>query len=392
MRSNIQLRPPEPEHRRVRRMRTFASLPSRPKLFVALRGKPLEMLGRLGGYTILKLPGDFVPAPLKLPVCIATTAAYLKSYGSQFPLHHGKQSWLFLSANSSVICRVAGYKVPNIFFAPGDIKAGARTYQQFANQVLLAEREEDKIQMTMRRSQMPLDPMKTLEHEAQAPEQRPSYVLSVAWVFKALLAGIPDGILGSGALYQALVDISYGRTPRLSSDGEPKRPDSCLEGLSTWEHVKSKAIALAMLALTSKMHMELICAVFGLCSILLHDTQVLIDSEWLAKVRKRERRPSWAAGLLDVDRLSRALGPLLTNRDEDDVYESEYGRIPNTLKGERVVRMLVEGWRGVSRQLRWWERCGCPPKRIVLREELNESQAGGKKEEEEEDDDDKQDM
>lgn len=264
---------------------------------------------------------------------------------------------------------VAGYKVPNIFFTPGDVKAGARIYQQFASQVLLAEREQDRIQVTMRRSQMPLDPMGTQEHEA---DQWPPYVLSVAWVFKALLAGIPDGILGSGTLYQALVDISYGRTPRMSSDGEPKRPDTCLEGLSTWEHIKSKAIALAMLALTSKLHMELICAVFGLCSILLHDTQRLVDFEWMATVRKRERRPSWAAGLLDVDRLGRALGPLLTNRDEDDVYEGEYGRVPSTMKGERVVRMLVEDWRGVSRQLRWWERCGCPPKRIVLREDGNQ--------------------
>lgn len=92
MRSSIQLRsqplPSEPEHRRVRRMKTLANLSSRPEQFVALRGKSLEMLGRLGGYTILQLPGDFVPAPLKLPACIATTAAYLRRYGSQCPLHN----------------------------------------------------------------------------------------------------------------------------------------------------------------------------------------------------------------------------------------------------------------------------------------------------------------
>lgn len=84
MRSNIQLRSqslsPEPEHRRVRRMKTFASLSSRPEPFVALKGKSLETLSRLGGYTVLKLPGDFVPAPLKLPVCIGSTALFLKGY------------------------------------------------------------------------------------------------------------------------------------------------------------------------------------------------------------------------------------------------------------------------------------------------------------------------
>lgn len=88
MRSSIQLRsqplPPEPEHRRVRRMKTLANLSSRSEQFAALRGKSLEMLGRLGGYTILQLPGDFIPAPLKLPACIATTAAYLRRYGNYF--------------------------------------------------------------------------------------------------------------------------------------------------------------------------------------------------------------------------------------------------------------------------------------------------------------------
>lgn len=220
----------------------------------------------------------------------------------------------------------------------------------------------------MRRSQIPQDPLERVDHE-EASRQRPSYVLSIAWVFKALLAGIPDGILGSEPLYQTLVDISYGRTPRLSSEGDPVRPGSCLEGLTTWEDVKTKAIALAMLALTSKMHLELICGVFGLFSVLLHETQREVETEWVTKVRTRAQRPSWAAGLLDVNRVSRVLGPLLTNREEYDAYESQCGRVPSLLTGERVVRMLVEDWRGVSRQLRWWGRCGCPPMQVVIEEQ-----------------------
>lgn len=91
MRSNIQLRsqslPPEPEHRRVRRMKTFASLSSRPEPFAALKGKSLETLSRLGGYTVLRLPGDFVPASLKLPVCIGSTALFLKSHSTSSLTH-----------------------------------------------------------------------------------------------------------------------------------------------------------------------------------------------------------------------------------------------------------------------------------------------------------------
>lgn len=274
-------------------------------------------------------------------------------------------------------------RVPNVFFDPGDVKTGARTYEYFAIQVLQAEREEEKIQMTMRRSQIPPDPLEGVEHKAS--RQRPSYVLSIAWVFKALLAGIPDGILGSEALYQALVDISYGRTPRLSSEGEPRRPGSCLEGLTTWENVKTKAIALAMLALTSKMHLELICGVFGLFAVLLHETQREVENEWVTKVRTREQRPSWAAGLLDVNRVSRMLGPLLTNREEYDAYESQCGRVPSLLTGERVVRMLVEDWRGVSRQLRWWGYCGCPPMRVVIQQQQQDNKRQEKKKEKKED-------
>lgn len=61
-------------------MKTFANLSSRPEPFVVLKGKSLETLCRLGGYTVLKLPGDFVPASLKLPVCIGSTALFLKGY------------------------------------------------------------------------------------------------------------------------------------------------------------------------------------------------------------------------------------------------------------------------------------------------------------------------
>lgn len=88
MRSNIQMRsqsvPPETEQRRVRRMKTFANLSSRSDPFSALKGKPLETLARLGGYSYLTPQGDFAPAVLKLPVCFAATATYLQGYGRRF--------------------------------------------------------------------------------------------------------------------------------------------------------------------------------------------------------------------------------------------------------------------------------------------------------------------
>lgn len=89
MRSNIQMRsqsvPPETEQRRVRRMKTLANLSSRSDPFSTLKGKSLETLARLGGYSYLKPQADFAPAVLKLPVCFAATATYLQLYGRRFP-------------------------------------------------------------------------------------------------------------------------------------------------------------------------------------------------------------------------------------------------------------------------------------------------------------------
>lgn len=87
MRSNVQMRsqpvPPESEQPKLRRMKTLTSLSSRSDSFSALKGKSLETLARLGGHSFLELPKDFVPALLKLPVCFAATAGYLRCHCRQ---------------------------------------------------------------------------------------------------------------------------------------------------------------------------------------------------------------------------------------------------------------------------------------------------------------------
>lgn len=73
------------QERGLRRMKTFASLPSRSPQMVSLRGKSLATLARLGGHSFLELPGDFAPGPLKLPACFVSMAWYLRSYGKITP-------------------------------------------------------------------------------------------------------------------------------------------------------------------------------------------------------------------------------------------------------------------------------------------------------------------
>jgi hypothetical protein len=49
----------------------------------ALKGKTLEELARLGGYSFLHLQAEYAPAPLKLPMFIAATALYLLRHGKR---------------------------------------------------------------------------------------------------------------------------------------------------------------------------------------------------------------------------------------------------------------------------------------------------------------------
>jgi hypothetical protein len=66
----------------LRRMKTFASLSNRYYQMDSLKGRSIETLAQLGGYSFLMLPADFAPTPLKLPACIVATASYLRFHGS----------------------------------------------------------------------------------------------------------------------------------------------------------------------------------------------------------------------------------------------------------------------------------------------------------------------
>ncbi|KAL1966874.1 hypothetical protein VTN77DRAFT_3839 [Rasamsonia byssochlamydoides] len=318
MRSSLRLR-----HTRsrsglgLRRMKTFASLSSRYYQMDSLRGRSLETLARLGGCSFLTLPADFAPATLRLPTCIVATVSYLKSHAS---------------------------KTRHVFFDSGDLRVAVRVYDHFANQVLSAERAKEKVDITMRGSDLPRE---ALGSESDAFLRGRFHALSVACVFKQLLAGLPGGILGSVRLYRTLVDICGHEF----SDREVGRSENRLAGVSSAASTRIKAIALAMLALTSDMQLELICAVFGLCALLIHETERLVE---LHRHRKGVRGQSGSlTGLVDRERLGRVFGPLLTGFEEDADDEREDETV-------RVTKMMIENWRGVSRQLRVWEVFGFP--------------------------------
>ncbi|OJJ37346.1 hypothetical protein ASPWEDRAFT_170832 [Aspergillus wentii DTO 134E9] len=332
MRSSLQLKPPlVPGERSVRRVRTHANLSSRSYPMTSLRGKSLETLARLGGHSYLSLSTEFAPARLKLPVCFVATAVYLRRHASG---------------------------VRNVFFDPGDLKAAIRMYDHFAHQVLTAERENEKIEVTMRRGTMPLDLAGMLD--ADIPGKSPPRALSVAWVFKSLLAGLPGGILGSTQLYHVLLNIYYGRV----SEYELERVDSYLEGISAPDNDRSKAIALAILALTSEFQLELICAVFGLCASLLHETDRMVMAEQYCV---RNGMPSsFGMGLMNIEELSWVFGTLLMGTGQEDRRDT-FGVIKREIESQRVAYMVMDHWRSISRQFRRWGRYGYPGQRAIFR-------------------------
>lgn len=230
---------------------------------------------------------------------------------------------------------VVGPKSRNVFFEPGDLTVAARVYDHFASQVLSVEKEE-MVDMTMRKSDFP--------SEALGPGEESFlrgrfHVLPVAWAFKQVLAGIPGGILGSPRLYLTLVDLST----RIFPDEPPELP----AGYSYWampamSQTRVRAIALAILALTSDMQLDLICAVFGLCSLLDYATSQLMEEFQASNVPME----AWAAGLLTRRRIVQAFAPLLAGdlvKVEANDFESE---------AFFVMSVVMVNWRAVSRQLR----------------------------------------
>ncbi|KAE8369581.1 hypothetical protein BDV27DRAFT_141071 [Aspergillus caelatus] len=241
---------------------------------------------------------------------------------------------------------------PEVFCNAGDMKMAARIYDYFAKQVLSAENVHDRIEVTVRRGEMPVELMKILGHGASPKFS--SQVLSVGWVFKALLAGLPGGILGSARLYRILVSICYGRIA--DSNGCNGGYGG---GLSPPGHTKVQAIGLAVLALTTPMQLNLICAFFGLCAMLLYETERTGEVD---KLGGDVGRSGLTLELLSLERLGYVLGPLLTPNG-DNGGQDTFRAIEREIENQRLMTMLISSWCSINRQLRIWQNQGSVARR-----------------------------
>lgn len=138
-------------------------------------------------------------------------------------------------------------------------------------------------------------------------------VHDVASAFKRFLAGVPGGILGSLALFNAFVSIQN----QLHTD--PKLPARYAK------QIRPRLIALAIATLKSQYRRELICAVFGLLCMIGHAAETNNKNDY------GESLPG--SNLMGYGPLGIVFGPLLIG----DLLEDYDLRLPNPFSGLIVL-------------------------------------------------------
>ncbi|KAI5290568.1 hypothetical protein KEM52_000420 [Ascosphaera acerosa] len=216
----------------LRRIRTLANL-SVPYPPHSLKGKDLEEIAKGGGTSYFKLPHEYAPAPLRLPKGISGALLYLLRYG---------------------------IRVPGVYQEPGNRAAVAEIYNRYALPVLKPRHKRSTLEEIVREFDYPLESMR------QAQLRGESFAHDVCTVLLYFLADLPNGLLGSHTLFTILEDISNHRFSHYGVHRDPGRGEyvSQVPGPSA---AKIRLLALAIISLTDDLHLELICAVFGLLSL-----------------------------------------------------------------------------------------------------------------------------
>ncbi|AEO62782.1 uncharacterized protein THITE_2031416, partial [Thermothielavioides terrestris NRRL 8126] len=228
-----------------------------------LKDEDLQSLVRLCGKSTLYLPSQYSPGPLVLPTCFRATAHYLAQHGAE---------------------------TRGVFRIPGSVRIVNALYKYYC-----ADGDVEAISSTTCCPTLPSH-IKAGTHD-------------VASTFKRLLSGLPGGILGSLAPFDALVAI-HGQL-----DGEA--------GLDKTQQIKVRArlIALVICTVRTQLRRDLICAVFGLLS--------LIGCAAEDASRQDEHgKPLPASDLMGYNALGIVFGPLLVG-DLLNAYAME-GANPNT--------------------------------------------------------------
>ncbi|KAJ4313541.1 hypothetical protein N0V84_009359 [Fusarium piperis] len=280
----------------------------------------LQTMVRICGKSTLYLPSEYAPSALILPTSIRATAHYLSQ------------------------------NVPTrgIFRIPGSIRVVNTLYDYYC----CIEHGNVGITGTVRCPTLP-----THVHAS---------VNDVASTFKRLLSVIPGGVLGSLCLFDAFVAINS----QLQGDPELTRTKQ--------SRVRARLIALAIATVESQFRRELICAVFGLLSLIGRHAET-------APREDESGRPLPTTDLMGYNALGIVFGPLLLgdmlehytmklatpksgllvlplrspklhkDRRRGRASEAKDFRPPTVDKihiANTIAEMLISNWRDVVRQMK----------------------------------------
>lgn len=275
---------------------------------------------RISGRSVLYLPSEHALGPIVLPTCIRATAQHLA--------HHAMTR--------------------GIFRIPGSVKIVNALFDYYC----YVEGGGARVSGTVRCVNLPMHIQ--------------SSVHDVASTFKKMLSVLPGGILGSLAIFDAMVAIHS------QLNGCPEFPRT------KQTRVRARLIALGITTIKSRFRRDLICAVFGLLSLIGRVAEVTPRED-------DEGRTLPTADLMGYNALGIVFGPLLIGDLMDDytmkIADPGSGLVlfpvtPQKVRRDRrqskphngvppaqtsvdkirvaneIAEMLITNWRDVVRQLK----------------------------------------
>ena len=280
---------------------------------------------RLSGKSMLYLPHEYAPCSLILPTCIRATAQHLAQ---------------------NVATR-------GLFRVSGSAKVTSALFDYYCTM----ENGGRDVSSTVRSATLPLHIQFSVHDVASA--------------FKRLLSVLPGGVLGSLSLFDAFVAIHS------HLNGQPEYPRT------KQTKVRARLMALAIGTIKSQFRRELICAVFGLLSLIGRIAEVSPRED-------SEGRPLPTSDLMGYTALGIVFGPLLVGdlldqysmkiatpnsgmllfplspprlRKERRKTQSFDGKAAGALSVDKVfmansiTEMLISNWRDIVRQMKSLGTC-----------------------------------
>ncbi|KAK2875084.1 hypothetical protein FQN49_001803 [Arthroderma sp. PD_2] len=325
VKSNLTVKRKDNNKHTLRHIKTMANMNTQVE-YGTLDGRPIEELARLGGESVLTFPREYGPGVLRLPTCIAAPVHFLLQHGTSAPYGYGS------SCDEEVVSALYGH---------------------YATQILRAERLKETISRTTRSVRLPSGYV-----YKSARAKGDSHVQDNSTVLRHFLYELPGGILGSSYLCSMLLkiheqDFSTAKEPR-----DPGRKEY-VPGMTAPLAAKVRMISLALLALTTDMQLELICAIFGLLA--------LTADECADRKTAHQYLHVHGAGQCDFcvtlptpRTLGRVFGPFLHEvKSVRELQPQVQFMLPRETEQETqsadVATMLIDLWKGIATQLRRWE-------------------------------------